>query len=55
MNMRMSVSLGVEVNERADQDAERQSEVVRQNRRRGHVVVVAGVSTVCLVNESESS
>ena len=33
--------LGVEVDERADQDAERQSQVVRQDRGRGHVLVVA--------------
>jgi hypothetical protein len=35
------------------QDAEREAEVVRQHRRRGHVVVVARVWTVCLVDGSE--
>jgi hypothetical protein len=49
----MSVSLGIEVNERADQDAERESQVVREHRGRGHVVVVARVWTVCLVTGSE--
>ncbi len=33
--------LGVEVHERADQDAERDAQVVGQLRRRGHVLVVA--------------
>ena len=34
--------LGVEVDERRDQDAEGQSQVVGQHRGRGHVLVVAG-------------
>ena len=33
---------GVEVHERADQDAEGDTQVVGQDRRRGHVLVVAG-------------